>query len=100
MDKYKLIRELISEIERFEVENINFTSTKEFIQLLFNDNNKKEIIEYHTQILNSEVNINGEISRYIARLNRFAAIHSKSILKDLPFVSLTDFGYLANSCSR
>jgi MarR family transcriptional regulator, lower aerobic nicotinate degradation pathway regulator len=100
MNKYSLLKEIITLVEEFESKNNNLNVDLD--DFLFWMQNKKAI---DALVENAECTIpeqketfriNGEISRHIFRLNRFAAIYAKELLQDSPLISINDFGFVAN----
>lgn len=95
MDKYNLLKELIIIVDKVDFEKEAILSTNDLIAILYKKNKKEADEKLFFQTKNSTANINNEIGRYITRTNRFASIYAKDILKDLPYVSLNDFGFVA-----
>ncbi len=99
MNKYSLLKEIITLVEEFEMKNVNqYVDLEDFIFWMQN----KKVIDgiVHNAECNIPENdkflINGEISRHIFRLNKFAAIYAKELLQDSPLISINDFGFVAN----
>ena len=95
MDKYDLLKELITIVDDFDFEKEPILSANDLISKLYKDLKKVEDDKLFLHAQNPNTNINNEIGRYITRMNRFASIYAKDILKDLPYVSLNDFGFVA-----
>ena len=99
MEKYQLLKKVIALVEEFESEKNNeVVDLNNFIAWSSTKIIDKSILEQQEcKIPNSDVfQINSEISRYIFRLNKFAAFYSKDLLQNLPLISLNDFGFVAN----
>jgi MarR family transcriptional regulator, lower aerobic nicotinate degradation pathway regulator len=95
MDKYNLLKELIAIVDEVDFEKEAILSANDLISKLYKDLKKVEDDKLFLHTQNPNTNINNEIGRYITRTNRFASIYAKDILKDLPYVSLNDFGFVA-----
>ena len=95
MNKYNLLKELIAIVDEFDFKKEPISSANELISKLYKDLKKDEDKKLLLHTKSPNVNLNNEIGRYITRMNRFASIYAKEILKDLPYVSLNDFGFVA-----
>jgi MarR family transcriptional regulator, lower aerobic nicotinate degradation pathway regulator len=91
MDKYNLLKELIAIVDEVDFDKESILSANDLISNLYKNLKKEE----EKKLLLQTTSINNEIGRYITRMNRFASIYAKDILKDLPYVSLNDFGFVA-----
>ncbi len=95
MDKYDLLKELIVIVDKIDFKKDSILSANDLISKLYKDLKKEEDQKLLLETQSQSINLNNEIGRYITRMNRFASIYAKDILKDLPYVSLNDFGFVA-----
>jgi len=95
MDKYQLIKDIINLIDDVDFEKRKIKTVKDLIVALNSDIRIEDEKQLQLLTINPRMNVNDEIGRYITRMNRFASIYAKDILKDLPYVSLNDFGFVA-----
>jgi MarR family transcriptional regulator, lower aerobic nicotinate degradation pathway regulator len=99
MNNYSLLKEIIALVEEFEIKNNNqVLDLDTFIFWLQNKQSIDAIVQNGECVIpeNDTFQINGEISRHIFRLNKFAAIYAKELLQDSPLISINDFGFVAN----
>ena len=90
--KYKLLQELLPWVEKYELEQGSGSGTVPDFQHWLGQRLLLEE-QAHTSDAPIEV-VEGEISRYLTMLNRYARFYIKKALQPTDFVSLDDFGYL------
>ena len=89
--KFKLLQEILPWLEKYELEHGNEGHLPDFQKWL---GERLMQAKHNMPAANPTESLEGEISRHLTTLNRYAKFYIKKALHHTDFVSLDDFGYL------
>lgn len=96
---YDLLREVIEKLADYEANNPHLPSNLEsFVQWLNQENLKNNSVTQLPQNMPIAIpteHIEGEISRLVAMLYRYAKVYMKKAIDNSPLQTIDEFGYLA-----